>query len=151
MLCRFRTILLVSVVVVFLCASPVRAECVAYPGQASRFMANAGVRVLFSGTVVTVTRTADEGYRATFDVDRVWKGTVAKRFDVYVWERMPEIPHFEVGRQYTVVASQLIDPRARQGAGLTDTNAVAFTPVPCTNSLWPTLAEDLGPGRAPID
>lgn len=40
--------------------------------------------LVFSGTVVDVTRTADLGYRATFEVARVWKGSVRGRIDLYV-------------------------------------------------------------------
>ena len=53
--------------------------------------------LVFSGTVVEVTRTSELAYRATFDVDRVWKGSVAPRIDLYVWELSAEIPRFEAG------------------------------------------------------
>src|SRR4029453_11252833 len=48
--------------------------------------------LIFSGKVVAATRTAHLGYRATFDVERVWKGPVGKRFDLYVWELAAEVP-----------------------------------------------------------
>src|SRR4030095_12875223 len=48
--------------------------------------------LIFRGKGVAVTRTADLGYRATFDVERVWKGPVGKRFDLYVWELAAEVP-----------------------------------------------------------
>jgi hypothetical protein len=51
--------------------------------------------LVFSGTVAEVTRTSEVGYRATFDVDRVWKGPVSRRIDLYLWELPPEGPRFE--------------------------------------------------------
>ena len=58
----------------------VHAECIGMP--AKWVMGQKDVELVFSGTVVEVVRTADLGYRATFDVDRVWKGSVSKRLDL---------------------------------------------------------------------
>src|SRR5579871_5272558 len=81
------------------------AECIRIPARA--LMEEKHVELVFSGTVVEIARTADLGYRATFDVDRVWKGSVSRRIDLYVWELAPEIPRFESGRRYVAVARQL--------------------------------------------
>jgi hypothetical protein len=86
-----------------------RAECVRVSAKemAKRVMEEQHYELVFSGTVVAVTRTAELGYRATFDVDRVWKGSVTKRFDLYVWELTPEVPRFETGHQYIALARKL--------------------------------------------
>jgi len=107
--------------------------------------------LVFSGIVVRITRTADLGYRATFDVDRVWKGVVSKRFDVYVWELAPEGGRFEMSKRYLVIAERLTESRAREGVGLAGTDAIAFTRRPCTgpNELGPNIIQDLGVGKPP--
>jgi hypothetical protein len=107
--------------------------------------------LLFGGTVVEIARTAELGYRATFDVDRVWKGSVSRRFDLYVWELEPEIPRFEVGHHYLAIARRLVDPRVRQGSGLGGSDTVAFTPVGCSDpfSLAPDIIRGLGEGQLP--
>jgi len=128
------------------------AECVMVPAKqmAKQVMEEKRYELVFSGIVVAVTRTADLGYRATFDVDGVWKGTVTKQFDLYVWESAAEIPKFETGRHYLALARKLVTPQERKGAGL-DNDTVAFTPVQCSDplSLAPDLIRKLGPGRAP--
>jgi hypothetical protein len=105
--------------------------------------------LVFSGTVVDVTRTGDVGYRATFDVDRVWKGVVPRRIDLYVWELAPEVPRFEAGHHYVALAGRLVDPRARQAAGLGVSHTIAFTPVQCSDALAPDLIRELGVGQPP--
>lgn len=114
-------------------------------------MKDKAYELVFSGAVVEVTRTGDEGYRATFDVDRVWKGSVSKRFDLYVWELAPEIDRYQLGRRYVVAARQVNDLRVRQGAGLSRVDIVAFTPVQCTNqlSLEPNIIRKLGRSHPP--
>lgn len=109
--------------------------------------------VVFAGKVVAVTRTAKFGYRATFDVDRVWKGAVTKRFDLYIWELNPELPRFELGQQYLALAGRLVTSREREGAGIPASNTVAFTPVQCSDppSLDPDLGRHLGAGSPPKD
>ena len=81
--------------------------------MAKQVMEEKRYEVVFAGTVVAVTRTAELGYRATFEVDRVWKGTVMKRFDLYVWELSPERPRFEVGKHYLALARTLVSSRER--------------------------------------
>ena len=128
---------------------PARAECIQQ--TAKMVMQEKEHELVFSGTVVQLTRTADLGYRATFEVDRVWKGSVPARFDLHVWELAPEIPRFELGRRYVVLAHRLIDSHARQGVGLGQSDAIAFTPTQCSDPalLGPNLARDLGEGLPP--
>jgi hypothetical protein len=130
-----------------LTASSAHAEC--FLLDAKFVMQDKLVELVFSGTVVDVVRTGEVGYRATFDVDRVWKGTVPRRFDLHVWELDPEIPRFEKGRHYVALAHRMDAARARQGVGLGGSDAVAFTPTHCSESLAPDIARDLGPGRPP--
>ena len=134
-----------------LAASLARAECVT-GGQ--RWLREKLVELVFSGTVVEINRTAELGYRATFDVDRVWKGTAARRFDLYVWELAPEVDRVEVGHRYLVAAKRLVSPRERQGVGLGGTDRVAFTQIQCGAPAYKDadqsgIVRDLGAGELP--
>jgi hypothetical protein len=117
----------------------IHAECITVTADA--LMRQTTSKVIFSGTVVEVARTADLGYRATFDVERVWKGSVTRRFDLWVYELAPEIPRFEAGRRYVVAAHRMTGTRHRQGAGLGDSAAVVYTPAMCSDP--PSLAKDI--------
>jgi hypothetical protein len=132
---------------------PAAAECVrlAAKEMARLVMEDKRYEVVFAGRVVAVTRTADEGYRATFEVDRVWKGEVTKRFDLYVWELSSELPRFEAGKHYLALARKLLTSRERDGAGIPSSDMVAFTPVQCSDppSLDPDLVRHLGAGLPP--
>jgi hypothetical protein len=139
-----------GIVVTFILPTPpASAECVRT--TARQVMESKHYEVVFSGTVVAITRTADFGYRATFDVDRVWKGTVAKRSDLHVWEMAAETPRFVVGQKYLALARKLVAPEERNGVGLKGTDIVAFTPVQCSDpdSLAPDIIRDLGRGYPP--
>jgi hypothetical protein len=83
----------------------------------------------------------------------MWKGAVTKRFDLYVWELNPEIPRFEVGQHYLALGMRLVTSRERAGAGIPSSDAVAFTPIQCSDppSLDPDLARHLGAGLPPKD
>ena len=112
-----------------------------------------GNELVFSGTVVEILPVKVETafYTVTFTVDRVWKGTASKRLTLYVWPATAEDARFEVGRQYVAIAHRLTNPEVRKTFGLSGSDAVAFTPVSCTDStnLAPTLAGDLGLGYPP--
>jgi hypothetical protein len=134
-----------------LTASSARAECIS-PG--AWWLRDKLVEVVFSGTAIEVTRTAEAGYRATFDVERVWKGHVPRRFNLYVWELSPEMDRIDAGRRYLVGAKRLIDARARQGLGLVGTDSVAFTEVNCGAPDYKEaertgIIRDLGAGQPP--
>ena len=89
-----------------------------------------GHEFVFSGTVVKITKTTEYWYQATFEVDRVWKGSVPPRFDLQVSILGGEIPDFELGVRYVAVAQRLIDPVKREAAGLPRWgDSVAFAPV----------------------
>ena len=126
---------------------PAHAEC--FLLTANYVMQQSVFELVFSGTVVEVARTGDLAYRARFDVDRVWKGSVARRIDLYVWELSAEHPRFEAGHHYVALAQKLTDSRTRQGVGLAQSDMEAFTPVQCSDSLAPDIARELGAGRSP--
>ena len=151
----FRRVACSGLTVLALLSAPLfaRAECVRLPAKvmAMRVLEDKHFEVVFSGKVVAVTRVAEAGYRATFAVDRVWKGTVTTRFDLYVWELSSELPRFEVGQQHLALARRLMTSRELDGVGLQHTDAVAFTPVQCSDSpsLDPDLIRHLGAGLPP--
>jgi len=133
-------------VATLLATSPVHAEC--FVLAAKYVMEQKAVEVVFSGTVVSVTRTSPYGYRATFDVDRVWKGSVPKRFDLYVWELAAEVPGFVLG-QHSVVLAQRLTYTTREGVGIEKSDADAFGPAQCSMALDANIVRDLGPGESP--
>ena len=151
--CRRRQISILSiapvVIVALLIGRQAHAECIVI--GANEVVEGSLYERVFSGTVKTITRTGEIGYRATFDVDRVWKGVVPPEADLYVWELWPETPRFEAGRKYIVLARRLVDPRARAGVGLTATSVEAYSPVQCSDafSSSPENLRVLGPGRRP--
>lgn len=126
---------------------PAHAEC--FTLTATFVMQESVAELVFSGTVAEVARTSEVGYRATFDVDRVWKGSVPRRIDLYVWELSSERPRFEAGHHYVALAQKLIDSRTRQGVGLGQSDLVAYTPVQCSAALAPDIVARLGAGRPP--
>jgi hypothetical protein len=77
-------------------------------------------------------------------------GDVSKHFDVYVSDATGEIPHYEAGATYVVMAKHLTDLRTRTDSGLAK-DAVVFTPNVCNPSESATgaLLADLGAGRLP--
>lgn len=136
-----------AILISLLSAAIARAEC--FTLTAKYVMEQPVFELVFSGTVVEITRTSDLGYRATFDVDRVWKGSVSKRFDLYVWELEVERPKFVMGQHTVVLAQQIVTPKVRQGVGLGESDKVAFKPVQCSIAFPPEAIPDLGPAQAP--
>ena len=85
----------------------VHGECITTTAE---HLLNGPGELVFRGRVVDITRTARLGYRATFAVDRVWKGIVSKQFAVYVWEMAPETEGFKLNGLYLVVARRITTP-----------------------------------------
>jgi hypothetical protein len=141
------SIALGALVMVSLLAAPVaRAECVSVPPKVVMMSHN---DVVFSGKVVDITRTAELAYRATFEVDHVWAGSVTKHFDLYVREET-ESPRYEKGRQYMAFANRLTSQERRQGVGLGKTDTVAFAPVSCSDEYsLSDFIRNLDPGEPP--
>jgi hypothetical protein len=110
--------------------------------------------LVFAGTLVELAVTGESGSKATFEVQRVWRGKVTKRFDVYMWHlASAESPRYlEKGQSYVVVAKWLEDKRGREGVGLDGSDAVAFTGVPCSDlHTVEEFVSQLGRGKPPID
>jgi hypothetical protein len=137
------------VVLSILTAPSARAECI---NGGEWWLREKSVELVFSGTVSEISRTGELGYRATFDVDRVWKGNASPRFNLYVWELAPEMSQVEAGHRYLVGARRLIDARGRQEVGLVGSDTVAFTETACGAVAYKDAADSgviksLGAGR----
>jgi hypothetical protein len=128
-------------------APSARGEC--FVLTAKYVMEAQDVELVFSGTVVDTTRSGELGYRATFAVDRIWKGSVAKRLDLYVSEGASEMPHILIGEHYVAAAKRLRESRVRQAVGLGETDAIAFMPSGCSGELSPDIVRELGVGQPP--
>ena len=129
---------------------PSAAECVSVSGEI--ILADSRVALVFSGRVVnrvSVGKPERPTYRATFDVARVWKGAVTKRMDIYVPELSPEMPRFDQGREYVVVANRVVDSKLRQDLGLADADGPAFAAQQCSGDLPPDIRKQLGAGSRP--
>jgi hypothetical protein len=82
---------------------------------------------VFSGQVVEVARSGEWGTRVTFEVSRVWKGSVPERLDLYVRERSSNAPRFQKGERYVALAAMLKDfPAVRAELELSESKAPIF-------------------------
>lgn len=131
---------------------PTARECVAV--SAEMILADSRVALVFSGRMVGrvyVGKPERPTYRATFEVDRVWKGTVPKRIDIYVSELSAEAPRFDEGREYVVIANRVVDSKLRQDMGLADAEVPAFAARACSgdHDLPPDIRKQLGKGSQP--
>jgi hypothetical protein len=106
--------------------------------------------LVFSGTVVSITRTAALRYRATFYADRVWRGDVTRRFDLDVDELEAEVPHFAEGGYYLVFARRM----GGRGGGIGGAaESATFSPIPCSDVYSAGLEnmrltiQELGPAQ----
>ena len=106
--------------------------------------------LILRGRVVDIVRSSEikTGYRVTLAVDRVWKGSAAERFHLFVSELAEGVPRFEAGSQHVVLAKRL-DPRIRQQLGLADGNRTDYTATGCSAFLSPDFEGSLGRGYAP--
>jgi hypothetical protein len=113
-----------------------RAECVTpTPARINEY----STELVFSGRVEGLNQVNDLGVHVTFNVDRVWKGSVPKRFELYVWQLNSEAAKFEFQRPYIVFAYRMPE-RDRQHVGLTDRDPIAFTATSCGAVLALTRA-----------
>ena len=129
---------------------PSAGECVVV--SADVILADSRVALVFSGRVVGrvyVGKLETSTYRATFEVDRVWKGAVPKQIDIYVSELSAEMPRFEEGREYVVVANRVVHSKLRQDMGLADADGPAFAAQLCSGDLPPDIRKQLGAGSRP--
>lgn len=129
---------------------PSKAECLEVSGQ--MILADSRVDMVFSGRLVNrayVGASERSTYKATFEVDRVWKGSVGERIDIFVSELAPEAPRFEEGGTYVVVASRVVDAKLRHDIGLEDPKVSAFAARQCSGVLPTDIREQLGEGARP--
>jgi hypothetical protein len=128
--------------------SAVSAECPLM--TASQGMAMPTTVAVFSGTVIDIEESAGAAtYLVTFDVQRVWKGTLTKRVSLYQSNTSDAIP-FSAGVPYLIVAYRL-RPEERDVSG-TIRRAATLGIVTCA-SMTLEHAErrgdlrEIGPGR----
>ena len=119
----------------------------------SQAMASATTVAVFSGTVVEIEEGAGAvAHVVTFDVQRVWKGTVAKRVALYQVNTTEAI-QFSAGVPYFMVAYRL-PPEEKvevSGAIRRATTLGVATCVSKTLEQAERLGDlhELGPGRLP--
>lgn len=130
----------------------VRAQCVEREAKdVAHLLQEPRIELVFGGTVTSVERTSESGYRATFAVDRVWKGTIPNLFAVYVLVDGSEAADFRERQQRIVVAQKIVDPRIRAAVGADSSATVAFIAITCNAGLAERqdAIERLGPPHAP--
>ena len=114
-----------------LVASIARAECVKIPPK--EWLKFPDTELTFSGNVAEVTKAGELAVRATFEVERVWKGQVSRWFDVYTSPpASAETPYDEKDHSYVVIATRLLNKEARTNAGFGNSDAVVFTGANCS-------------------
>lgn len=126
-----------------------RAECVNVP------LLEVHASIIFAGTAVSITPITPPGEpnmwmgtKITFDVDRVWKGSVGKRVDLYM-NLSPENPQFAVGRRSPVFA-RFLSREEKQRLGLGDTEAPVLTAMMCTGDFsLSEITATYGAGKSP--
>ena len=105
---------------------------------------------VFSGTVSDIEESAGAAaHVVTFDVQRVWKGTLTKRVSVYQLNTTEAIP-FSAGVPYLIVAYRL-PPEERELSG-TIQRATPFGVATCVSRTLEQAERlgdlrELGPGR----
>ena len=139
---------ILSLLCVILISDPARAECVRLPLRNEHIRSDQ-IAVLFRGTVtdvetVTQNGVALEAQLATFAVDRVWKGDVAKVVTVFNALQL-EGSTFQKGKRYLVRA----DPFGQESGarGLQGNAQTAFSTEPCSTGFF--LDRQSPSGHAP--
>jgi hypothetical protein len=105
------------------------AECALITAEA--VMSHREYELVFGGRVVDIQDFGPSGARVTFDVQRVWKGAVPSRIDLYYGRMSSEGPQsqFAQGEYGVAVAVRLKDVAMRRAFGVPDTK-VPSTTVP---------------------
>jgi hypothetical protein len=113
--------------------------------------------LVFSGTATDITANdASEWPSAiiTFDVDKVWKGRVTKRFVVYSFTRTAERFTFKIGQAYLVFAHEQTEAE-RHDLNLGITERQVFVVGQCGDGtremamVTPQETMQLGPASGP--
>jgi hypothetical protein len=125
------------------------AICVVFPFKELR--ANAGVALIFHGTVREV-QTTEAGEIVTFDVLRVWKGQVPDRITVYNRRIGVEWLSFVRGKSYFVDAYRL-GAQERTAFGLSESGPLTYGTGFCdaheADAARARADTDNDPGHAP--
>lgn len=137
-------------VALLLTAQAARGECVKVPVHdvASR----GSVRFVVGGTPTSITpietRRGSSGFKVTFDVSWVWKGTPGQRIDLYV-NLDVDNPQFAVRRPLIVFVGYM-ERESQRRLGISTTDGPVLTVFPCTD-VWSEaeITAALGPGAAP--
>jgi hypothetical protein len=129
-------------------------ECVRIPLQ--QVVTRQDVQIVFKGTAVSITPiTPDDpqqtsGFKVTFDVERIWKGSVGKRVELYM-DLNGNNPQFEAGHSSPVFVEYLVDPTVRGRLGITGTDTGVSTAVGCTGIYSESeITAALGAGAEPL-
>jgi len=94
------------------------AECVILTAKV--VMSAPYIDLVFAGRVVDIQDVGQVGARVTFDVQRVWKGSVPARIDLCFGRFDPERPEFTKGGYAVALARRLKDSAERKRLGLPD-------------------------------
>ena len=123
-------------------------ECVRVTGQS--VLSDKSVELVFGGQVAAVTEISEVGYRATFDVERVWKGSVPARVSLYVPYTQPEGPQFLLAQRRVVLARTVNDAHIRQVLAIPGSGAFLMA-VSCSDPtvLSPDIERELGTSHPP--
>lgn len=127
------------------------AECVGLP--AKEMMSRPGVELIFAGRVVDVQDVGQSAARWTIEVERVWKGSVPARIDIYSSRFGPsEVrPPFRKGGNALVLAARISDVKQwRQFYGLSESDPpTEYRAYGCLDALEPNFEANLGPSHPP--
>ena len=125
-----------------------RAECVSV--TAKEVMSRPGIELVFGGRVVDLQDVGPTGARVTFDVQRVWKGSVPARINLYFNRWAPERPRFTKGTYAIALATTLHDAEMRRLDGMPEnTNPAAYAAIGCTDALEKNFEANLGASHPP--
>jgi|SRR5688572_761178 hypothetical protein len=169
-----RTLIVCGVVLYSMAGTPAAAQCGCGLPWLGYFVGDSSVTALFSGTVADVRQSrfngtvldlgrSDDFLAVTFEVERVWKGDLAKRTLVY--RPVPAIPegsgrsgspvslHFETGKRYVVVAHHLTAVERAQVGAFQNPHALMVEMCGGGSRSFemaaPKVFDDLGTGWAP--
>jgi len=127
------------------------AECVTLP--AKEMVSRPGVLIFF-GRVADVQDVGQTGARWTIEVQRVWKGSVPARIDIYSSRFGPsEVrpPFWRKGSDALVLATRLSDVKQwRKVYGLSESDpSPEYVAYGCLDALENNFEANLGPSHPP--
>jgi hypothetical protein len=116
------------------------------------FLGQHADRIFLKGTTLSVTPIGDpartSGFKVTFDVERVWKGSVSKRVELYV-DLKADNPQFQLGHS-AIFAATVLGDAARRLYGIIGTDTPAYAPIMCSDLFSESeITDALGAGNEP--